>query len=68
RFIDVFTKYSTFPSIGDNILCRVIVKCDFLVDSEGRPVDGNHLNGKLPTGNQVRGGDFESWFILKRDG
>lgn len=75
EFEDTFNKYLNSGRVRANdaedrlpTICRVIVKCDFLVDSEGRPVDGNHLNGKLPTGNQVRGGDFESWFILKRDG
>lgn len=46
------------------IFARVVVKCDFLIDEQGRPVDGNHLDGKVPTGNGVRGGDFESWFEL----
>ena len=49
---------------GFRIFARVVVKCDFLIDEEGRPVDGNHLDGKVPTGNGVRGGDFESWFEL----
>lgn len=50
---------------GQPILCRVVVKCDFLKDEQGMAVDGDHLLGSLPTGDGVPGGDFESWFVLK---
>ncbi|MEP6934296.1 MAG: hypothetical protein ABI988_10200, partial [Nitrospirota bacterium] len=46
------------------LLCRVIVKCDFLLDSKGKSIDGNHLGGVLPSGDGVPGGEFESWFWL----
>ena len=64
-----FTVNSTFISAVRGItlplrlLCRVIVKCDFLVDGNNNPVDGDHLAAKLPTGDGIPGGDFESWFI-----
>lgn len=45
-------------------LCRVMVKCDFLLDGKKRAVDGNYLGGTLPTGDGVPGGEFESWFSL----
>ncbi len=47
-------------------LCRVILKCDFLLDNDGRSVDGDFLGGTLPSGDGVPGGDFESWFVLRR--
>jgi hypothetical protein len=46
------------------VLGRIVVKCDFLLDSQARPVDGNHLKGTLSSGDQVAGGEFESWFRL----
>lgn len=54
--------------IGDlKLLCRVVVKCDFLLDVQGnKAVDGDHLGGILPSGDGIPGGDFESWFIIKQ--
>jgi hypothetical protein len=46
----------------------VTLRCDFLLDCRGRPVDGNHLAGRVPTGDGVPGGTFESWFTLVDDG
>jgi hypothetical protein len=46
------------------ILCRIVVKCHYLTDSQDRPVDGDFLKGSLPSGDGVPGGDFESWFVL----
>lgn len=46
------------------LLCRVVVKCDFLLDRNKMAVDGNYLGSKLPSGDGVPGGDFESWFTL----
>jgi hypothetical protein len=49
---------------------RVLLKGDFLRDSEGKGVDANHLPpwfGGAPayrTGDGVEGGTFESWFTL----
>jgi hypothetical protein len=45
----------------------VTLKCDFLVDCEDKAVDGNHLCGRLPTGDGVAGGTFESWFRVVHD-
>ncbi|MFQ5571259.1 MAG: hypothetical protein ACE5G0_16400, partial [Rhodothermales bacterium] len=49
---------------AEPILCRIILKCDFLTDANGLAVDGNHIGGVLPSGNGIQGGIFESWFIL----
>lgn len=40
----------------------VTLKCDFILDCHHMPVDGDFLRGRLPTGDGVPGGVFESWF------
>jgi hypothetical protein len=40
----------------------VTLHCDFIVDNRGVPVDGNHLRGRLPSGDGHQGGTFSSWF------
>jgi hypothetical protein len=55
-------------TIGNSVV-YVSLKCDFLLDSRGVAVDGNHLGGGLPSGNGTPGGTFESWFrVTDRDG
>jgi hypothetical protein len=57
---------------GLGILVRVVAKCDFLIDKNGKCVDGNHLRGSVrsgamsgdESGDGVGGGEFESWFEL----
>ena len=52
---------------NDNVqfVIRITLKTDFLIDMHGKAIDGNHIGGKKPpTGNNVQGGDFESWFLL----
>jgi hypothetical protein len=48
------------PDGGDTIVLRLA--CDFIIDRRGVPVSGAHLAGRLPSGNGVPGGTFESWF------
>jgi hypothetical protein len=43
-------------------LLHVTLRCDFILDCHGRPVDGNHLRGTLQSGDGRAGGVFESWF------
>lgn len=48
----------------------VTIKCDFILDCHGRPVDGEHLKGGLGrsrTGDGTPGGVFESWFRVVED-
>jgi hypothetical protein len=45
----------------------ITIKCDFLLDCNRQAVDGNHIGGKLPTGNGTPGGTFESWFTVVSD-
>lgn len=45
----------------------VTIKCDFLLDCEGQAVDGDHIGGRLPTGDGIAGGTFESWFTVVSD-
>jgi hypothetical protein len=47
----------------------ITLKCDFVVDCRGMPVDGSHLGGALPTRSGRMGGVFESWFyVAENDG
>jgi hypothetical protein len=48
-------------------ILHVTIRCDFLLDCRRNPVDGDHLGGRLPTGNGVAGGTFESWFRVVDD-
>jgi hypothetical protein len=50
------------PMTYSNHVIHVTLKCDFILDCRRNPVDGDHLGGRLPTGNRVPGGTFESWF------
>jgi hypothetical protein len=45
----------------------ITLKCDFIPDCNGNPVDGNFLGGRFPTGDGVAGGAFESWFRVTYD-
>lgn len=40
----------------------ITLKCDVIVDLHGLAVDGNFIGERLPTGDRVQGGTFESWF------
>jgi hypothetical protein len=51
--------------VGHTVL--ITIKCEFLLDCEGHAVDGNHIGGRLPTGNGTPGGTFESWFTVVSD-
>jgi hypothetical protein len=60
---------------GLGVLVRVVAKCDFLIDKNGKCIDGNHLRGSVrsgpvtgdESGDGVSGGEFESWFQLVDD-
>lgn len=62
EFAQTFQDTISQGNIQGEILCRVILKCNFLEDSQRRLVDGDFLGGQLPSGDGVPGGDFESWF------
>lgn len=51
----------------DGNFLHITLRCDFIVDCNGNPVDGNHLRGELPTGDGIPGGTFESWFFVDYD-
>lgn len=53
-------------SLANNVV-YVTLKCDFILDCHEKPVDGNHLRGRLPSGNGTPGGVFESWFRVVPD-
>jgi hypothetical protein len=62
----VYEFEKPFRAYRDHII-HVTLKCDFIVDCWRQPVDGNHLAGRLPTGDRVPGGTFESWFRIVDD-
>lgn len=57
---------------------QITLRCDFILDCNGRAVDGNNLGGRVQknppppgspnpayaSGNGVQGGTFESWFWI----
>jgi hypothetical protein len=47
------------------ITVHVTLRCDFIIDCDGKAVDGDHLRAVTPTGNGSQGGHFESWFRLR---
>jgi hypothetical protein len=60
-YLDTLAQGNVAP---DKVLCRVVVKCSFLLDAKREAVDGDFLKGQLPSGDGIPGGDFESWFYL----
>jgi hypothetical protein len=64
-FRNTFDRVKDEGNVGGEILCRVIVKCNYLTDNQNRLVDGDFF-GKFPSGAGVPGGDFESWFVFPR--
>jgi len=68
--VAVFTIDPSYLGDIDNIAGNdvfVALKCDFIVDCLGQPVDGEHLRGELPSGDGSPGGTFESWFRVVAD-
>jgi hypothetical protein len=41
------------------------LKCDVLRDGYGHAVDGNFIKHKFPTGDNIQGGNFESWIRVR---
>ncbi len=67
----VFQIDTDFLNRRSNLAGNVVyvtLKCDFILDCHGNPVDGNHLRGRLPSGDGTPGGTFESWFRVVADG
>ncbi len=54
---------ASYKALRDDLV-HVTLKCDFILDCNGKPVDGDFLGGKPCTGNGVPGGTFESWFTV----
>jgi hypothetical protein len=46
---------------------RLVFYADFVLDLEDRPLDGNHIGGRLPTGNGWPGDTFMSWFTVPEE-
>ncbi|GAB4160036.1 MAG: hypothetical protein Fur0021_31530 [Candidatus Promineifilaceae bacterium] len=47
---------------------RVVFRSDFALDETDRAIDGNHIGGRLPTGNGRQGTTFESWLTVGQRG
>ena len=43
----------------------ITLKCDDITDLAGIAVDGDFLAHRLPTGNNIPGGTFESWIGVR---
>jgi len=43
----------------------LILKCDVIRDRHGHAVDGNFIAHRLPTGDNIQGGTFESWVRVR---
>jgi hypothetical protein len=43
----------------------VTLRCDLVTDTRGLAVDGDFIAHRLPTGNNVQGGLFESWIRVR---
>ncbi len=41
------------------------LKCDVVRDRHGHAVDGNFIDHRLPTGDNIQGGKFESWVRVR---
>lgn len=71
KFADTFSRTLGETGASSPILCRVVLKCNYLTDTADPPqmVDGDFFGmdqdlATLKTGNGIPGGDFESWFFL----
>jgi hypothetical protein len=49
---------------GKNFDLFLTLKCDVIRDPQGHSVDGDFL-GRLPTGDNIQGGTFESWVRVR---
>ncbi|MCG2582675.1 MAG: hypothetical protein KA296_17535 [Marinobacter sp.] len=58
--VEGITLRSTLGPLADG-LYRIRFNGDFVSDEQGFAVDGDHLLGRLPSGDGVPGGAFESW-------
>jgi hypothetical protein len=68
----VWWRPGSFPRpVQEKARIRVLLHGDLIADVKGRSVDGNHLAPWLKSGTNtksgdgIRGGTFESWFILE---
>lgn len=68
RAIGLVIDPEALESAADDARSRwvyVTLRCDFILDAAGRPIDGHFLGGRLPTsGRGPGGGTFESWFRI----
>lgn len=47
---------------------KIVIRGDHILDKDTKKaLDGNFIGGKLPSGNGTQGGDFVSWFYVKKN-
>lgn len=51
----------------DGIDVEIILRSSLIHDKNGKALDGDFINSRLPTGNGVQGGDFVSWFSVRSE-
>jgi hypothetical protein len=59
-----YLEHNRRDDLKDKVI-YVTLKCDFIMDCRGVPVDGAFLRGELPTHGGRMGGTFESWFVIE---
>lgn len=50
---------------GKNFDLFIVLRCDVITDVHGHAVDGNYIGHRLPTGDNIQGGTFESWIRVR---
>lgn len=48
--------------LAEGVDVEIVLRGSLIVDEDGRALDGEYIDGRLPTGNGVQGGDFVDWF------
>jgi hypothetical protein len=59
---EIRTKKS---ELFEGVDISVILRSSLIHNKNGKALDGDFINSKLPTGNGVQGGDFVSWFSVR---
>ena len=65
QFSRLFTQLQHAEILPLAVAFGIRLRCDFVLDTDGQAVDGNHLGGRVPTGNGAAGDNFESWVRVK---
>jgi hypothetical protein len=50
--------------LAEGVDVEIILRGSMITGTNGRALDGDYINGRLPTGNGVQAGDFIDWFTV----